>query len=189
MQAKSNIYGLNIFFITLFIGMPIYVAFPTNAIAIKKKPIPQTKIAALQNGKYQFCTQPEPKDWRDGAGVCLNFTKTKNQIDGYYGYPHSSRFICIKGKIDGNIIAGQALEISFAEGKPPNLSGSEFKWDSQQRLTLSQGKIAHTESDEWGRTDWIFFSRASLDVNGFYQYNKPRMTPPSQLCNWQLNTN
>ncbi|MDJ0737181.1 MAG: hypothetical protein QNJ47_24460 [Nostocaceae cyanobacterium] len=191
MLNKSNIdyYKKAAFMAVILVGMPLNVAFQSAAIPIKKAPLQQTKITNLRNGKYQFCTQPDPKDWQDGAGVCLNFTKTDNLIDGYYGYPHSSQFVCIKGKIDGNLITGEALEISFSDGERRSIPKSEFHWDSQQRLTLSQGKIIRTENDEWGRTDWVLFRRASLDVNGFYQYNKPRMTAPSQLCNWKLKTN
>ncbi|MFH7027824.1 MAG: hypothetical protein ACHBN1_21105 [Heteroscytonema crispum UTEX LB 1556] len=34
-------------------------------------------IATLTDGKYQFCSQGDPKDWRDGAGVCFNQSKNR----------------------------------------------------------------------------------------------------------------
>lgn len=46
----------------------------------------QPAIATLVNGNYQFCTEPPPNDWRTGAGVCFNFTKTGDRASGYYDW-------------------------------------------------------------------------------------------------------
>ncbi len=63
-------------------------AILTNA-SVAQSQFAQPSIAKLANGNYQFCSQPKPNDWRDGAGVCLNFVKVGDRIGGYYGYPHS----------------------------------------------------------------------------------------------------
>jgi hypothetical protein len=144
-------------------------------------------IANLADGNYQFCSQPDPKDWRVGAGVCFNFGKISDRVDGYYGYPHSDDFICVRGKVNNNLITGEALEISWAVNPWNKIPESTFKWDSEGRLTLSQGSIIRTSNSENGRINWILFPKASLNITGFYQYSSPKMTPPSQLCEWNLN--
>ena len=144
----------------------------------------QNAIASLANGNYQFCTQPQPNDWRDGAGVCLNFSKLNNRIDGYYGYPHSDSFVCVRGNVNGNIIAGEALTLSWPGDELPNVLNSEFKWDTEGHLRLNKGKIIRTSNSDDGPIRWILFRTASLNTKGFYRYTSPRMTAVSQLCDW-----
>jgi len=144
-------------------------------------------IASLANSNYQFCSQPDPKDWRDGAGVCFNFSKTGNRVNGYYGYPHSDQFICIRGIVDGDYIAGEGLGIVWDNLQLKNTPESaEFKWDSEGHLTLSQGNILNTANADEDGAKWILYRKASLNLEGFYQYNRPRMTPVSQLCQWNF---
>lgn len=142
-------------------------------------------IASLVNGNYQLCSQPDPQDWRDGAGVCFNFHKIGNRVNGYYGYPHSDEFICIRGIVDGDYITGEGLGIVWDNFQPKNTPESaEFKWDSEGRLTLSKGNILNTINADEDGVKWILYRKASLNLEGFYQYNRPRMTPVSQLCQW-----
>ncbi|NWF60875.1 MAG: hypothetical protein HXY43_16855 [Fischerella sp.] len=183
MLTTSKISGLIVVFAAL-LGMLTNVAAQSTSIPVNKKAKTQTAIATLADGKYQFCSQPDPKDWRDGAGVCLNFTKVDSRIDGYYGYPHSDSFVCLRGEVNGNLITGEALTISSTENELSEIPKSEWKWDSEGRLKLGQGSIIRSLNDEWGRTDWIVFSNAALNIDGLYQYGRPRMTPPSQLCEW-----
>ncbi|MBD2344163.1 hypothetical protein [Anabaena subtropica] len=142
-------------------------------------------IANLANGNYQFCSQPDPKDWQDGAGVCANFHKTGNRFDGYYGYPHSDNFICIRGNLKGNLIAGEALSILWANQQQNNIPTSAFKWDLEERLTLSQGNLINAANHHQDAVQWIIYRQALLNLEGFYQYNRPRMTPVAQLCQWK----
>ncbi|MBD2446643.1 hypothetical protein H6G76_05580 [Nostoc sp. FACHB-152] len=149
------------------------------------------KIASLVNGNYQLCSQPDPKDWRDGAGVCFNFSKTGNRVNGYYGYPHSEQFICIRGIVDadacGERITGEGLGIAWDNFPLKNTPESaEFKWDSEGHLTLSKGNIFNTVNADEDNAKWILYRKASLNIEGFYQYNHPRMTPVSQLCQWNF---
>lgn len=144
-------------------------------------------VTKLTNGNYQICSQPDPQDWRDGDGVCLNFAKVGNRVDGYYGYPHSENFICVRGKVKGNQIAGEALAILWLDHQQIEIPKSAFQWDLEGRLTLSQGSIIRTANDGEDVTNWILYRQAALNVDGFYQYNRPRMTPPTQLCNWNVN--
>jgi hypothetical protein len=149
------------------------------------------KIASLKNGNYQLCSQADPKDWRDGAGVCFNFSKTGNRVNGYYGYPHSDEFICIRGIVDadacGERILGEGLGIAWDDLPLKNTPESaEFKWDSEGHLTLSKGNILNTVNADEDNAKWILYRKASLNLEGFYQYNRPRMTPVFQLCQWNF---
>jgi hypothetical protein len=146
--------------------------------------VPKVNIANLADGNYQFCSQPDPQDWRVGEGVCANFKKTANQFDGYYGYPHSDNFICIRGDMKGNLITGEALAIFWSGNQQNNLPKSAFKWDVEGRLTLSQGNLMSNVNHHEDAVQRIIYHQALLNLEGFYQYNHPRMTPPSQLCEW-----
>ncbi|MBD2361731.1 hypothetical protein H6G36_11150 [Anabaena minutissima FACHB-250] len=148
--------------------------------------VPKVNIANLADGNYQFCSQPDPQDWRVGAGVCTNFKKTVHKFEGYYGYPHSDNFICIRGNMKGNLITGEALAILWSGSQQNNLPKSAFKWDVEGRLILSQGNLMSNANHHEDAVQRIIYHQALLDLEGFYQYNHPRMTPPSQLCDWNL---
>jgi hypothetical protein len=192
MQNKNNLWQLGVVFATLLLGSLIADSsvqsnqISSSAIAAFGDTAYAAKIANLTNGNYQFCSQPDPKDWRDGTGVCFNFSKIGNRVEGYYGYPHSDNFICIRGTVNGNYIAGEALAISWGINQWKNTPESTFKWDSEGHLTLSQGKIISTVNSGEDAVKWILYRHASLNIEGFYQYNYPRMTSPSQLCEWKL---
>lgn len=141
-------------------------------------------LAALIDGNYQFCSQAEPTDWHVGAGVCFNFNKLGHHVEGYYGYPHSDRFICIRGEVDGNLITGEALAVSWTGLWWNEIPKSAFKWDAEARLTLDQGEIIQTSGDAQNRVEWILFHSAVLNIDGFYQYSTPRMTSPPELCHF-----
>jgi hypothetical protein len=150
-----------------------------------ESPIAQTRstLLDLADGAYQFCSQPQPNDWRDGAGVCLNFQKQGSQIDGYYGYPHSDSFICIRGEANGNSIRGRALALSWMGEQWDVSPEAEFKWDAEGHLSLSQAHwVDGVETIDDSR--WLLFDQALLEIDGFYQYDRPQMQPSSNLCNW-----
>jgi hypothetical protein len=178
-MMRNRIYRQIISLFVLLIGIL------TNA-SLAQSQLAQTPIAKLTNGDYQFCSQPKPNDWRDGAGVCLNFAKVGNRIDGYYGYPHSDVFICIRGGILEDTIAGKALGIAWSGNQPSEIPQNRLDWDVERRLSLGPGRIIRTIRDRDNRTDWILFQTASLEVKGLYQYPTPRMTPASKLCDWSI---
>jgi hypothetical protein len=189
MMTRSNISKLAVVLMTFFAGT--FIA--SKPVKSQENPSygnqnlsrSQKTIAALGNGNYQFCTEAEPKeDWRVGAGGCFNFSKVGDRIDGYYGYPHSGDFICIRGRTDGNRIIGNALVTLWGNSSSREIPQSEFKWDEEGHLTLSQGKLLRSTKTEDGRIDWISFDKATLNTQGFYLYSSPRMTPSSQLCKW-----
>jgi hypothetical protein len=141
-------------------------------------------IAALKDGTYQFCSKPDPMDWRNGAGSCFMFKKNDRNIAGYYGYPNSDNFICIKGTADANLIRGEGLALSWPGMPWSKIPDTELTWDAEGRLKLYQGKIVRSVGEGEERLDWIRFPTAVLDIRTFYHYRSPRMTAPSQLCEW-----
>jgi hypothetical protein len=142
-------------------------------------------IATLVNGNYQFCTEPPPSDWRSGAGVCFNFVKIGDRVSGYYGYPYTDDFICVRGKVKNNLVIGEALMISWLGREWTSIPKTAIKWDEEGHLLLKDGKIIRTSIDKSGRTDWILFGSAKLDTQGFYRSTKSLLTSPSQLCDWK----
>jgi hypothetical protein len=150
-------------------------------------PSNEEAIETLPDGNYQFCSQPEPSDWRLGEGICFWFRKTGKQLVGYYGYPHSDVFIdCVSGQVEGNLVTGKALVISWPGASWDEVPQAPFFWDREGYLQLSQGTIVHSENDETGRIDWIQFRGAKLVLNGFYRYSAAKvnqMKPPPTSCN------
>ncbi len=141
----------------------------------------QGKISALADGDYQQCSQPESKDL-DGAGVCLRFQKAGQRIAGYYGYPHSDRFVCLEGNIQGDRVVGKAHLFSWAGEKWPDIPVAPFLWDEEGHLTLEGWKSKPLGGQGEEAMTLITFERAVLDVAGFYQYSRPKMSAPGSLC-------
>ncbi|MDJ0706721.1 MAG: hypothetical protein QNJ46_25910 [Leptolyngbyaceae cyanobacterium MO_188.B28] len=161
--------------------------FPLNEES--EADLPRTVESLLMNladGVYQFCTESDPQDWRDGAGACLNVLKQGTTADGYYGYPHSDRFVCLRGQIAGDWLYGEGMVVSWAGRTWSDIPQEEFTWDQEGRLHLSQGELAHSEESSEGQVSWIIFQQASLNMQGLYLYPVFRMTSPTQLCDWPL---
>lgn len=141
-------------------------------------------LVTLPDGVYQVCSQPEPTDWHGGAGVCFNFNKLGHHVEGYYGYPHSDRFICIRGEVSENVVTGEALATSWAGARWDSIPASAFEWDDEKHLSLDQGEMIQTSDDAANPVEWILFRRAILNLDGFYQYSHLRMNSPSELCHF-----
>ncbi len=145
----------------------------------------QVRLSELPDGSYQLCTEPDPGDWTDGAGVCLNIVKQEQYASGYYGYPHSSHFICLRGEILETSLIGEALFASWSAHHWSNPPQEEFGWDAENRLMLANGiLIAAAETDRADPIEWVTFQQARLDTQDLYLYPSPQMTEPSQLCDW-----
>jgi hypothetical protein len=142
-------------------------------------------VATFPDGHYQLCSKPDPMDWRDGAGVCFNFKKTGQTIEGYYGYPHSDEFVCIRGTATTNLIRGEGLALSWPGAVWYKVSDSELTWDAEGHLKIVQGKVVHSAGEGEDRIDWLRFHQVVLDVSGLYRYRSPKMTSPSVLCDWK----
>ena len=148
----------------------------------------EVMLTTLKDGAYQLCTEPEPHDWRDGSGVCLHVVKQGTTLDGYYGYPHSSSFVCLRGQISENWLEGQGLVVSWAGYFWPEIPQEEFIWDyPEERLSLSQATLARREGIGESQVSWIVFQAVRLNMQSMYLYDSPRMTLPAQLCDWSFN--
>jgi len=117
---------------------------------------PQQSIATLSNGNYQLCSKPKPQKL-DGAGVCFNFTKIGDRVDGYYAYPHTDDLICLRGKVIGDKVTGEALAVSWAGREWTNIPKTEFKWDEEGHLSLNHYQVMRSSKDAHtgDRTEWI----------------------------------
>ncbi len=148
----------------------------------------ETQLASLMDGAYQLCTEPAPQDWRDGAGTCLNIAKQGTTVDGYYGYPHSSSYVCLRGAVVDDLFHGQGLISSWPGYSWSDIPQEEFTWDYPEgRLFLSQAEWVHSDGVGEEQVHWIIFRTAKLNIQAMYLYDSPRMTSPLQLCNWPLN--
>jgi hypothetical protein len=142
-------------------------------------------IATLPDGHYQLCSKPDPMDWRDGVGVCFNFKKSGQTIEGYYGYPNSDKFVCIRGTVTTNQIRGEGLALSWPGAVWYKIPDAELTWDAEGHLKMVQGKIVRSAGEGEDRIDWLRFHKVVLDVSRFYRYRSPKMTSPSVLCDWK----
>ncbi|PZO40600.1 MAG: hypothetical protein DCF19_11970 [Pseudanabaena frigida] len=168
------------FFSLIFIAISIGATLNSDSANAKNE------IAKLADGNYQFCSQPEPRDWRSGAGVCFNFTKIGDRVDGYYAYPHTDDLICLRGKISSSIVSGEALALSWSGSEWIDIPKIEFKWDEEGHLNLNNHKVIRRPAinKKDGSSNLILFRQARLDTGGFYRYLKPLMPSPSQMCQW-----
>ncbi|MDJ0693539.1 hypothetical protein [Mastigocoleus sp. MO_188.B34] len=175
------------------VGWLLFSSAATSPASLEKEekagisPMAETLLVNLPDGAYQLCTEPDPQDWRDGAGVCLNCVKQGMSIDGYYGYPHSDSFVCLRGKLSKNWLYGEGMVISWVGNPWFEIPQKKFTWDKEERLNLSQGNLMHSDGIGEDRVKWIIFKQASLNMQGLYLYPNPRMTSPTQLCDWSFN--
>lgn len=151
--------------------------------AVDAQPTMEQLLMTLPDGTYQFCTEPDPQDWRDGAGACFNFVKQELTLAGYYGYPHSGDFVCLRGQVAEDWLDGQGLVVSWAGQSWFEIPTEEIVWDREGRLVLSHGTVVSGE----GQVSQLIFGQARLNLQGLYQYPESRMTAPTQLCDWPPN--
>lgn len=146
---------------------------------------PQALIVdSLSDGDYQVCSQPAPQNWQDGAGVCFRFQKSGQHVEGYYGYPHTDDFVCLRGSVQGNYLSGEAFATSWEGAAWQSVPPTEFQWDTEGRLTLSQAEQLLADQTQAGWTSKILFHSAQLNLQDFYAYPQPRMKPSTELCTW-----
>lgn len=145
-------------------------------------------LESLADGNYQVCSKPDPEDGRDGDGVCFNFAKRGDFIDGYYGFPHSGTYVCVQGRTERNRVIGQGLALSWPGHPWPPIKSSQYTWRLDQHLTLQNGYVVRSVREPFGRVNWIRFDEVQLDMDGFYQYPTVKMRSPTQLCDWETST-
>ncbi|NJK63695.1 MAG: hypothetical protein HC921_14310 [Synechococcaceae cyanobacterium SM2_3_1] len=144
-------------------------------------------LSELQDGTYQLCSQPDPQDWRDGAGVCLAMRKQGSQVQGYYGYPHSDCLICLLGYVQDNTITGVAASPVVMGSTYLGSPEAEFYWDEEENLWLN-GRDSQLLSDPETGYSWMVLPHASLDTRDLILYDSQRMRSPDELCPWALIT-
>jgi len=156
----------------------------TSTLQKNNEPISQPverSLATLADGDYQLCTEPEPQDWHDGNGACLNIVKQGTFIEGYYGYPHSERFVCLQGQITEDRFHGDGFVISWTGHPWTTVPQTAMIWDTEGRLSLAEASVTRQDGD----VRWISFQQADLDMRALYLYTSPRMNSPDQVCDWR----
>jgi hypothetical protein len=137
---------------------------------------PRFNLAQLEDAAYQFCSEPEPQDWRQGAGVCFWFKKSGNEVVGIYGYPHTGRYVdCISGSLERQSMVGEAVAIASSAEDWPQLPRRGLTWDDEGHLRLGSGKIVHREKHPATTLDLVHFRSAVLNLRGFYRYSSAKV--------------
>ena len=147
----------------------------------------QEPLADLPDGHHQLCSEPDPKDWRDGAGVCLDFSKQDQYIQGYFGYPHSSDFVCLQGELDSpGIVRGEGHLLIWGEATTDEIPSDRFAWDSTGHLNLNDVGLLRQVGEENFPIYRVLFREAELNTDRFYRYPTPRMKSHLDLCDWPV---
>lgn len=114
-------FAITLLQILAMMGIPLIVTTVSSPMNVTEHPSVPTlatsqtwRLELLADGNYQVCSLPEPKDGRDGNGVCFTFAKRGEYVDGYYGFPHSGTYICVQGKAEQNRVRGQGVGIVLA---------------------------------------------------------------------------
>lgn len=137
-------------------------------------------IASLPNGNYRFCSDDPPSDINRVSGACFRFRKAGQDIVGDYYYPYEGSSICLTGKVNGNTVTGQGLELlPLSASLPSNLPGENERTDWRQEGFLQVGRAERTNNYR-NRRDAIRYRSAMLDLSSFYQYNAGAVLPPQQ---------
>lgn len=153
----------------------------------EEQPSDQSPLAELPDGHHQLCSEPDPQDWRDGAGVCLDFSKQDRYIQGYYGYPHSSDFVCLQGELDSpSMVRGEGHLLIWGETTADSIPVGQFAWDSEGHLNLNNVGPLQQVGEGNFPIYRILFREAELNTDRFYRYPTPRMKSHFDLCEWPV---
>ncbi len=140
---------------------------------------PQT-IAKLPNGNYRYtaATFSTPivsdEELVEAGGYYFLFRKRGERVTGLFALVDSGETICMNGKVNGNTVTGQAVEVS----EPPYnrktiLSGSKGEnfvtWSKDGSLRVRRGSQ---------RGNIIRYRSAILDLSGFHRINAGTQIPP-----------
>ena len=135
----------------------------------------QFAIGPLPNGNYRFCSEQPAGEEAQAAGACFRFRKQADNIIGTFYYPNQGSSICFRGKTNNNTVSGQAIE-RFSIGEVPPEGFSQARLSSWETGFLQVGNGLYV--DDLNRRDAILYRSALLNLNGFYQYNAGRVSPP-----------
>lgn len=151
----------------------------------EKQTSDQAPLADLPDGHHQLCSEPDPKDWRDGAGVCLDFSKQERYIQGYYGYPHSSDFVCLQGEMDSpERVRGEGYLLVWGKATVDAIPPEPFVWDREGYLKLDEVGALRQIGEGDFPVYRVLFRDAKLNTDRFYRYPSPRMRSHFDLCEW-----
>ncbi len=134
----------------------------------------------LPDGDYRLCGPHSSAELSGDQDPCYVFNKSGPQVDGYFGYPNSDSFICVRGNVSPLTVTGEALGLSWAGSIWTALPQTRFNWDPEGHLWLNQAILAH--STDMGQ--WILFQDATLHLSGFQHQTSSTARSPLDLCDW-----
>lgn len=147
-------------------------------------------IETLPDGNYRFCSEAALGDGRE-AGMCFRFQKTGDRIIGNYQPANSPQAsLCLAGRVNRNIINGEATDFSSPTAEPlqlrPELQGGNLvNWNSAgttRYLKVGSGQAIEpnqaTQANSGKPVGSIRFRQASLDLSSFHQYSTGTIEPP-----------
>lgn len=147
-------------------------------------------IETLPDGNYRFCSESASGDGSE-SGMCFRFQKMGDRIIGNYQPANSPQAsLCLAGRVNRNIINGEAIDFSSPTAEPlqlrPELQGGNLvNWNSAgstRYLKVASGQaiepkhLAQAHSQPVGS---IRFRQASLDLSSFHQYSTGAIEPPA----------
>ena len=146
----------------------------------------ESNIQSLADGNYRVCSEVASAEGKVPE-MCFLFRKIGNRVTGNFFAPNSDLGICITGKVNNNIISGEALESTLPDNEPLQLDsesqGSKLvNWDNNGYLKIAEGSVKNTPFTIGdGNIDYtalINYRNALLDLNGFILYNAGTTLPP-----------
>jgi hypothetical protein len=151
----------------------------------------QSSLISLPSGNYLFCSKPETAEGQE-SGVCFRFRKVEKRVVGNFYEPYTENGVCIDGTVNSNTVTGKGLE-HLIELQEPIENTNKFEhqynlvnWDESGYLKVGIVSAKNAGySDAVDYTAWIYYGRAFLNLDGFYQYNAGTTIPP-QACEAKL---
>jgi uncharacterized protein YecT (DUF1311 family) len=138
----------------------------------------KAKIADLPDGNYRYWTgTPQgvtvtEEELINAGGILFRFRKTGDRIVGIYGQIDNET-ICISGRVNGNTVAGSAVQTEEPFIPATVLSGDDnfAAWDPSGYLKVRRGR----KSGNYAR-----YESALLELSNFSRINAGSNLPPSQ---------
>lgn len=155
-----------------------------NYLNFRQEPVnpnpsnPKAKIADLPDGNYRYWTgTPQgvtvtEEELINAGGILFRFRKTGDRIVGIYGQIDNET-ICISGRVNGNTVAGSAVQTEepFIPATVLSSDDNFAAWDPSGYLKVRRGR----KSGNYAR-----YESALLELSNFSRINAGSQLPPSQ---------
>lgn len=147
----------------------------------KNPPVNPITIESLPDGNYRFATAQlsqsiiSDQDLVRAGGYYFLFRKQGRNIVGTFAQVDSENSICITGRVNGNTVAGRAVELVELPQRDPSVKSIDDKfvfWDlGGDILAVRRGEKKN------GR---VIYNGALLNLGYLFRYNVGTRPPVSQ---------